>query len=303
MYNFLNKQGAANPSAADADTPIVCDTCLGANPYVRMSKQRLGSECKICARPFTVFRWNPGTGMRFKKTEICTTCAKLKNVCQSCILDLEYGLPTHVRDSALGIASKIPQSETNRQYYVNHIEARLEGATMASAAGTPSAAAPAARRGDALARTRAPDYAAARPHLCSFFARGACARGDACPYRHEAPARAPARAQAPASASTPTPPPAPLVRAPDARDNPPPPADESLTTLFFAGVAAPDLGTHLAACVNVPAADIADVRATASGTFVRLGTRAAATRVAAALGTKAVIDGRPARLAWARRNT
>ena len=171
MYNFLNKQGAANPSAADADTPIVCDTCLGANPYVRMSKQRLGSECKICARPFTVFRWNPGTGMRFKKTEICTTCAKLKNVCQSCILDLEYGLPTHVRDSALGIASKIPQSETNRQYYVNHIEARLEGATMATAAGTPSAAAPAAQKGHALARrSRAPDYATSRPHLCSFFA-------------------------------------------------------------------------------------------------------------------------------------
>ncbi len=54
-------------------------------------KEKYGSECKICARPFTVFRWCPGAGMRYKKTEICQTCSKLKNVCQTCLLDLEYG--------------------------------------------------------------------------------------------------------------------------------------------------------------------------------------------------------------------
>ena len=37
------------------------------------------------------FRWCPGAGMRYKKTEICQTCSKLKNVCQTCLLDLEYG--------------------------------------------------------------------------------------------------------------------------------------------------------------------------------------------------------------------
>lgn len=46
---------------------------------------------QICVRPFTVFRWCPGARMRFKKTEICQTCSKLKNVCQTCLLDLEYG--------------------------------------------------------------------------------------------------------------------------------------------------------------------------------------------------------------------
>ena len=55
-------------------------------------KEKYGAECKICLRPFTVFRWCPGAGMRYKKTEICQTCCKLKNVCQTCLLDLEYGI-------------------------------------------------------------------------------------------------------------------------------------------------------------------------------------------------------------------
>lgn len=37
-----------------------------------------------------------------------------------------------------------------------------------------------------IART-APYYNRNRPHLCSFWAKGECNRGDACPYRHEMP--------------------------------------------------------------------------------------------------------------------
>lgn len=37
-----------------------------------------------------------------------------------------------------------------------------------------------------LARTD-PYYKRNRPHVCSFFVKGECKRGDECPYRHEKP--------------------------------------------------------------------------------------------------------------------
>jgi pre-mRNA-splicing factor RBM22/SLT11 len=62
-----------------------------------------------------VFKWNPGEGGRFKKTEICTTCAKIKGVCQTCLLDLEFGLPVQVRDAALGRKNQAPTSDINKR--------------------------------------------------------------------------------------------------------------------------------------------------------------------------------------------
>lgn len=89
------------------------------------SKQEFGRACGTCARPFTVFRWNPGTGMRYKTTVICQTCAKIKNVCQTCLLDLEYGLPTQVRDTALALKNEAPTSDINREYYAQNMEGKV----------------------------------------------------------------------------------------------------------------------------------------------------------------------------------
>ena len=63
--------------------------------------------------------------MRYKTTVICQTCAKVKNVCQTCLLDLEYGLPTQVRDTALAVQSEAPTSEVNREYYAQNMEAKV----------------------------------------------------------------------------------------------------------------------------------------------------------------------------------
>jgi hypothetical protein len=96
------------------------------------SKQEFGRECGTCARPFTVFRWNPGSGMRFKTTVVCQTCAKTRNVCQTCLLDLEYHLPTQVRDTALGVANEAPTSDINREYYAQNQEAKVRPSVSAS---------------------------------------------------------------------------------------------------------------------------------------------------------------------------
>uniref|UniRef100_A0A183CRI6 Ovule protein n=1 Tax=Globodera pallida TaxID=36090 RepID=A0A183CRI6_GLOPA len=58
----------------DAEFPILCETCLGPNPYLRMSKDTHGGECKICERPFTTFRWMPGRGARYKKPKLSDLC-------------------------------------------------------------------------------------------------------------------------------------------------------------------------------------------------------------------------------------
>jgi len=105
------------------DFPILCETCLGPNPYIRMTKEQYGRECKICTRPFTIFRWRPGNDARFKKTEVCQTCSKAKNVCQVCLFDLEYGLPVQVRDHALGLeANQLAKSDVNREYQAEEMD-------------------------------------------------------------------------------------------------------------------------------------------------------------------------------------
>lgn len=93
------------------------------NPILHFAqtKEPYGNECKICLRPFTVFRWCPGAKMRFKKTEICQTCSHLKNVCQTCILDLEYGLPIQIRDQALKLKDDLPRSDVNKEYFIQNM--------------------------------------------------------------------------------------------------------------------------------------------------------------------------------------
>lgn len=180
------KQDIHKSGWEESEFPIVCDTCLGDSQFVRMTRANFDKECKICARPFTVFRWKPGPKARYKKTEICQTCAKLKNVCQTCLLDLQYGLPVQVRDSLLPPDEQdiVPKSDVNREYFADqNVRKMAEGEGFNGKIVRNETL-------SKLARTT-PYYKRNAPHVCSFFARGECTRGAECPYRHEMPTEGP----------------------------------------------------------------------------------------------------------------
>lgn len=181
----------------ESQFPILCQTCLGENPYMRMMVDRYGQACKICSKPFSTYRWSAGPKMRYKKTEICQTCSRVKNVCQTCLLDLTFNLPVQVRDKLLQVNSDVPRTGVNREYFSQVMEKQMEAkkGEELSEPLNPALAGPSGGLGKVpssiqtlqkLAR-RSPYYKRNLPHICSFWVKGECKRGDECPYRHEKP--------------------------------------------------------------------------------------------------------------------
>ncbi|KAL8428084.1 hypothetical protein Efla_000183 [Eimeria flavescens] len=165
-------------SKEESDFPILCETCLGENPYVRMQRDRNGKECHICSRAYTGFRWKPGPKARYKGTVVCQQCARLKNVCQTCLFDLEYGLPVQVRDKIMGESRvSLPEHPVNREY----LNSRMGGQEEQLPYGKSEEVDQRLRR---LARTT-PYYRRNLPRICSFWRKGECARGEECPYLHQ----------------------------------------------------------------------------------------------------------------------
>lgn len=86
-----------------------------------------GAECHISKRPYTKFRWRPGSDARYKSTIICQEVAKAKNVCQVCLLDLKHNLPVQVRDQlSNAVVEDIPESDVGLEYQLALKESRGE---------------------------------------------------------------------------------------------------------------------------------------------------------------------------------
>jgi len=189
------KKDAIKKKWEDTDFPLVCETCLGDNPYLRMTAEPHGKKCRICDTPFTVFAWQAGTKGRMKRVEICKSCARAKNVCQVCIYDLDYGLPVAMRDKILReedgihqgggggslLTTAVPQSDANRSWFNAQQARMIENGELDHNVSTAAHA-----KLSSVARME-PRYERNLPKLCSFYAKGECNRGANCPFRHEMP--------------------------------------------------------------------------------------------------------------------
>jgi len=107
-------------------------------------------------------------------------------VCQTCLLDLEYGLPVQVRDQALKIKDELPKSVVNKEYFNQTAERQMAETDNTAPYGQLGKI---TSKNEMLAKLsrKAPYYKRNRPHVCSFFVKGECKRGEECPYRHESP--------------------------------------------------------------------------------------------------------------------
>lgn len=162
--------------------PLVCETCLGPNKFVRMQKFTNGGICHISGRPYDVFRWKAGDEARYKKTVICQELAKLKNVCQVCMLDLEYNLPVQIRDLAMNRKKTIlPQSDIGKNIAINKL---ISAGPYDNVPG--HSLDPPDDILMKLVRTEA-HYKRNQARICSFFVKGCCNRGLECPFRHTVP--------------------------------------------------------------------------------------------------------------------
>ncbi|KAJ1640827.1 hypothetical protein T492DRAFT_926392 [Pavlovales sp. CCMP2436] len=173
------------------DFPFVCETCLGPNPYLRMMKMPMSRECKISGRPYTAFRWKPGSEARYKETIIAPEVAISKGVCQVCLMDMRYNVPVAVRDNLIGAGSDLsakPQSDVNKEFHWDQerksfLDGQLEMGGMHAAPGKITSAQDFERL-QGLSRPN-PHYDRNLPKLCSFFLKSKCTRvlNRDCPFR------------------------------------------------------------------------------------------------------------------------
>lgn len=105
-------------------------------------------------------------------------CAKVKNVCQTCLFDLQYNLPVQVRDKFLETSIvSMPENETNRNLFLEQVEKNLDTNTYEKI-----------NRGNmdlSKLRRRDPYFKRNMARVCSFWRKNECNRGAECPYLHK----------------------------------------------------------------------------------------------------------------------
>ena len=165
---------------------MLCETCLGPNPYVRMIKLPYGEKlCKIANTPYQAFQWKAGPTGRYKQTIISFAVASERNICQVCLNDMKYGLPVGLRDSLLKAEENriaLPQSDVGQRYFYEQQAQLVEHGGADQNFGQDMQNVPASRQLDKFSRSlrvvEAKSKTAFRnlPKLCSFWLNGSCNR-------------------------------------------------------------------------------------------------------------------------------
>jgi hypothetical protein len=161
-----------------------------------MTKLPFGYKlCKISNMPFQAFKWKAGPGGRYKETMVSYAVAAERNICQTCLLDMKYGLPVGVRDSLLGQMENqiaMPASNVGQQYFYEQQAQMVEsGQINNNDIGVDLANVVATRQLDRFARILQSAEARSKtafrnlPKLCSFWLHGTCTRvlNKSCPFR------------------------------------------------------------------------------------------------------------------------
>lgn len=173
----------------DPPFPLVYQKLLGNETHFQMTKSRLSRECAICERQFSIFFWRRN-GIPFK-TSICQICAKIANVCQVSLLDLDTGIPIIVRNKLLQAQKEDYQSSTRRWYNNRLLDRKIiEGENWIE-----DSIPEQMRQIDPaiIARIQQlvekdPYLSFQKPAICQGFLENNCIYGDACYYAHELPA-------------------------------------------------------------------------------------------------------------------
>ena len=94
-----------------------------------------------------------------------------------------------MRDAALGIAEEMPTSDVNREYYTQNQERALEAGGGLTPVGELGKVQGLSKGRELLKKLqrKQPYYKRNEAHVCSFWVKGECKRGEECPYRHEMP--------------------------------------------------------------------------------------------------------------------
>jgi pre-mRNA-splicing factor RBM22/SLT11 len=160
--------------------------------------------CKVTNVPYQAFRWKAGPNGRYKETIICYTVAAERNICQTCLNDMKFGLPAGLRDRILngtedghesGSVITLPQSNVGLQYYYQQqnqlISQGLEYDGINTSFSNEIQQLPATKQLQKFSNTMKSVDASSKtafrnlPKLCSFWLNGACNRvvKKTCPFR------------------------------------------------------------------------------------------------------------------------